>query len=91
MAESLEKYIITSHAAFEMERRGIDKFLLQQIMTLPEQQEIVRPGRIVLQSKINLQGKIHLVRVFVDIDKKPAEVVTVYRTSKISKYWRNQS
>ena len=31
--------------------------------------------------------KEYLVRVFVDIDRDPAEVVTVYRTSKIDKYW----
>jgi hypothetical protein len=27
-------------------------------------------------------------RVFVDVDRSPAEVVTVYRTSRIAKYWR---
>jgi hypothetical protein len=31
--------------------------------------------------------KAYLVRVFVDVDRQPAEVVTVYRTSKIYKYW----
>ena len=30
----------------------------------------------------------YLVRVFVDLDRDPPEVVTVYRTSKIDKYWR---
>ena len=32
--------------------------------------------------------KIYLIRVFVDLDNDPAEVVTVYLTSKIKKYWR---
>jgi len=31
------------------------------------------------------------VRVFVDVDRRPAEVVTAYRTSKIGKYWREES
>jgi len=31
-------------------------------------------------------GQEYLMRVFVDIDRDPAEVVTVYRTSKIGKY-----
>jgi hypothetical protein len=31
---------------------------------------------------------VYLIRVIVDVDRKPAEVVTVYRTSKISKYWK---
>jgi len=26
--------------------------------------------------------------VFMDIDRKPAQVVTVYRTTKVNKYWR---
>jgi hypothetical protein len=30
----------------------------------------------------------YLMRVFVDVDRKPAEVVTAYRTSKIEKYRR---
>ena len=29
-----------------------------------------------------------LVRVFADLDQDPPEVVTVYRTSQIAKYWR---
>jgi len=29
-----------------------------------------------------------MVRVVVDVDREPNEVVTAYRTSKIEKYWR---
>ena len=32
----------------------------------------------------------YLLRVFVDIDRTPAEVVTAYRTSKFAKYWRDE-
>ena len=32
--------------------------------------------------------KPYILRVFVDIDRKPPYVVIVYRTSKIEKYWR---
>jgi len=28
-----------------------------------------------------------LLRVFVDIDRVPEEVVTVYLTSRVAKYW----
>jgi hypothetical protein len=37
-----------------------------------------------------LSGKTYLVRVFVDIDRSPAEVVTVYRTTRIAKYWKGE-
>jgi len=32
----------------------------------------------------------YLVRVFVDVDRSPPEVVTVYRTSKVERYWRGR-
>ena len=44
-------------------------------------------GRVVLQSRLSMDECIYLVCVFVDVDREPPEVVTVYRTSKIEKYW----
>jgi len=35
-----------------------------------------------------LNDRIYLIRAFVDVNRDPAEVVTVYRTSRIAKYWR---
>lgn len=90
MAEPVARYVLTSHARFEMERRGISADTVHQVLTAPEQRVHVRPGREVLQSVIALREKAYLVRVFVDVDRDPAEVVTVYRTSKIEKYWRNE-
>jgi hypothetical protein len=43
------------------------------------------------RSRIEIAGKVYLVRVIVDVDRQPAEVVTVYRTSRIAKYWRADS
>ena len=88
MAEPIDDYIITSHAAFEIRRRGIEEGALRQVLAAPEQRHAVRPGRDVLQSRIALAGKTYLLRVFVDIDRDPAEIVTAYRTSRIAKYWR---
>jgi hypothetical protein len=64
--------------------------MVRAILLAPDQRIEVRPGRDVLQSKISFRQpeKAFLLRVFVDIDRLPAEVVTVYRTSKIEKYWR---
>jgi len=33
-------------------------------------------------------SKVYLLRVFVDMDREPPKVVTVYRTNKIRKYWK---
>ncbi len=58
------------------------------MMSAPEQITDARHGRLVMQSRMTLEGRLYLVRVFVDMDRYPAEVITVYRTSKVSKYWR---
>jgi len=36
-------------------------------------------------------GRTFLLRVFVDVQRRPPEVITAYRTSKIAKYWRRPS
>jgi hypothetical protein len=61
-----------------------------RVATQPEQTGAVRPGREVRQSRFPFppEGKTYLVRVIVDLDDAEDVVVTVYRTSKIAKYWR---
>ena len=83
-------YVITPHAAFEMERRGLSEQIVRAVLSAPEQRLEVRRGRVVLQSRVSLgePARTYLIRVIVEIDRQPAEVVTAYRTSKISKYWR---
>ena len=75
MAEPIANYLITSHAV-EIRRRGIEENIVRRILAAPEQRHVGRPGRDVLQSRIALTGKTYLLRVFVDIDRDPAEVVT---------------
>jgi uncharacterized protein DUF4258 len=87
-AEAITNYIFTDHAATEINRRGLTVKTIDEILKSPEQRLDVRPGRVVLQSRIEESGLEYLVRVFVDIDRNPAEVVTAYRTSKVLKYWR---
>ncbi|TKB63621.1 MAG: DUF4258 domain-containing protein [Nitrospira sp.] len=88
--QPIADYIFTDHARLEILRRGLSEEMVRAILLAPEQRLEVRPGREVLQSKISSgqPGKVFLIRVFVDIDRRPAEVVTAYRTSKIEKYWR---
>ena len=88
LAEPIVQYVITGHAAFEMARPGITEGVVSAVMLAPEQRLLVRTGRVVLQSRMapGSDQKTTLVRVFVDIDRVPAEVVTAYATSKIGKY-----
>jgi hypothetical protein len=81
----ITQFRLTAHAALEMTRRQINQEVVADVLARPEHIELVRPGRAVYQAKLE---KKYLLRVFVDIDRYPPEVVTVYRTSKIEKYWR---
>jgi hypothetical protein len=85
--KSIGDYVITDHAAFEMKRRKISSELIEQILLNPEQRVAVRVGREVFQSRVLVEDGRYLFRIIVDVDRKPMEVVTVYRTSKIEKYW----
>ena len=73
---------LTDHAREQMASRRIEETEIRQVLTAPEAIFPVREGRIVAQSLI---GE-YLLRVFVDIDRTPPEVVTAYRTSKIERY-----
>lgn len=85
--QSFSDALITDHADEQMRRRGIGIDVVRSILLDPEQVLEVRPGRVVLQSRMNIDGRRQLVRVFIDVDESPMLVVTVYRTSKIDKYW----
>ncbi len=92
-ADPVTHYVFTDHTRFELRRRGLSETLIASILNNPEQRWEIRKGRHVLQSRIRLGSprKTYLVRVIVDIDRTPCEIVTAYRTSKLSKYWRNES
>lgn len=73
-----------------MRRRQILDEDVAKVLAGPEQTETVRKGREVFQSRIGSDelSKTYLLRVFVDVDVEPPVVVTVYRTSKMAKYWK---
>ncbi len=91
MAKPFDNWVLTPHAIVEMQRRGIDEQTVAHVLAQPEQRTSVRAGREVAQSRMTIEGTVYIVRVFVDTDRVPAEVVTVYRTSKVAIYWRPSS
>ena len=88
----IKEYRLTDHARFEMKRRRITEAEIARVLSSPEQTEMVWPGRAVYQSRMRFgeSAPIYLLRVFVDINRQPVEVVTAYRTSRIEKYWRDE-
>jgi Domain of unknown function (DUF4258) len=83
-------YRLTDHAQMEMVRRQILASDVARVLATPEQMEVLRPGRAVYQARVawGTSPVTYLLRVFVDIDRQPPDVVTVYRSSKITKYWK---
>jgi len=90
MAKPIVRYRFTTHMRNEMVRRRIGEEDVAKVLAAPEQTEVVREGREVYQSRFEAgePSQTYLLRVFVDVDREPPEVVTVYRTSKVAKYWR---
>ena len=91
--KSITTYRLTDHARLEMARRQLSEAEVASVLAAPEQTECVREGRAVSQSRIEVgePSKTYLLRVVVDIDRQPPEVVTVYRSSKVQKYWRGET
>jgi hypothetical protein len=86
----LERFVFAFHARFEMERRSVSESEVSSVLRAPEQTEEQRPGRCIYQKRVPgpSEDTVYLLRVFVDVDRDPAEVVSAYRTSKVGKYWR---
>lgn len=80
---------LSHHARQEMERRAIPPAFLQFVLHNPQQIIPVEGNKKAYQSQLDFgNGKMFLLRAIVADNVDPAVVVTVYRTSKISKYWR---
>ena len=90
LCQDIRSYVLTDHARWEMQRRGVTEAEVARTLLAPEQRQEIRSGRCVYQSRFDLgePPKAYLLRVFVDTDRYPPEVVTVYRTGKVQKYWR---
>jgi hypothetical protein len=84
----LHDYRITTHAARRMRLRRIPEEFVALAILAPESVEARPPGRLVVQAHVRLgiPEKTYIVRVILDVDRSPPEVVTVYVTSKLSKY-----
>jgi hypothetical protein len=80
---------VSRHAKEELVRRQIPDLWLKSVLENPEQRIRQSGGQEILQSRVvSADGKMYLMRAVVAADKDPPVVITVYRTSKIDKYWR---
>ncbi len=74
-------FVFSKHALEQMELRGISKTIVEQILENPSQTK-EEDGIKIYQSIVDN----YLIRIFVNENKDPKLIITVYKTSKIKKY-----
>ena len=79
----------SKHAETELVLRKIPRAMAEEVLRQPQQIVTERAPRKAYQSKVEFgDDKTFLLRVIVDDTVEPAIVVTLYRTTKINKYWK---
>lgn len=75
------------HARERVRERGISESLVRQVLREP-QQVLGHGSRKVFQSRLTIRHKEYLLRVFTEVHEGVIMIRSVYRTSKVHKYWR---
>lgn len=84
----MRAFVLTRHAVAEAARRSIPLDVVHAVASAPEQIVDGYGGLCVHQSMVEFgNGRRYLVRVVVNDAVEPGRIVTVYRTTKIEKYW----
>ena len=87
-------FILSNHVLERARERGISMLEIEAILAAPAQivnDESGEPGQKVYQSIISFAEEgDYLVRIFVNTYSEPPVVKSVYRTSKISKYYEGK-
>jgi hypothetical protein len=73
--EPIRDFIISSHARFQMERRGVSDGVVRQVLGSPEQGFQTRRGRVVLHSRalLGAPGTMYLEQV---LEGGPVRILT---------------
>jgi len=84
------KIVFSEHALFEMEFRKINKEEIERLIGHPMQKLPAKKNRIIMQKRYNddIENKEMLLRVIGKELENSFHVITVYKTSKIEKYWK---
>ncbi len=84
---NMSQFRFIEHALKEIERRAIPMESILEALENPDQIVPNIEGREAYHKQILVNAKVYLLRIIVENDDT---VVTVYRTSKVSKYWSDE-
>jgi hypothetical protein len=82
----MKKLIFIQHALDRMKERGITEEMVRSALNCPDNIERIEEKRKIAQRFI--EGK--LLRIIYEEDDEAISVVSAYRTSKVSKYYRGK-
>lgn len=73
-----------------MARRRLLEEDVLAVAKAPEQVIDIRMGRVLAQSirALGEEQQVYLLRVVIDVWPEGLEIVTAYKSSRITKYWR---
>ena len=84
--------IFSEHAREQMIRRSINQDTVLSVVTQPDQKiaDMEDPAIVIYQSLIKENVHLFLLRIFVNKDKQPNVIVTLYKITKIAKYYESK-
>jgi len=84
--------VFSRHAHEQMIRRCIDYELVLSVVSQPDQMitDSEDSAIVICQSLIKEDKQMFLLRVFVNKNIQPNIIVTLYKTTKISKYYEGK-
>ena len=84
-------FVFSKHAEEQLIRRSLDRNSVESVVLNPGQllKDENDASIIIYQSIVKEDGKLFLYRVFVNTQLLPNVIVTLYRTTKIEKYYES--
>ena len=84
--------IFSKHAYEQLIKRHINHETVLSVVSQPDQmiEDDEDPAIVICQSLIKEDKQMFLLRVFVNKDIQPNVIVTLYKTTKISKYYEGK-
>ncbi|MBM2813740.1 MAG: hypothetical protein HW421_502 [Ignavibacteria bacterium] len=79
------EYKFSNHSMDKISKRNIPVELIDEVLKFPEQQ-YNENGVEIYQGLVEIENNEYLLRIFVNEEETPCNIITVYFTSKIDKY-----
>lgn len=80
--------LLSNHARKQLKERNISLELVAKALSAPEETISADDGRTIFHYRFKEDEKTYILRVIAENIKSDWLIITVYKSSKIEKYWR---